>query len=269
MVICIKLTLIDANFNFNRLFSNENSLFFLKLLTNLKNAYKIINRTFVRIYYRRKQINYMRISKTHIEGLESNSIKKTVIGFVCKDNLTNKGLLDTFDPPIATISTKWKNWITMLDPRTCLFCLSKHGEIYDYIPNETDEVPPLHDRCRCKLEELKSIVAGTATKNGTEGADYWLKRFTVLPECYITKTDISTSGWRWGKSPVKYAPGKMIGGDIYSNRNGHLPSALGRIWYECDINYYEGKRNGHRIVYSNDGLIFVTYNHYKTFYEII
>lgn len=45
-------------------------------------------------------------------------------------------------------------------------------------------------------------------------------------------------------------------------------SAPGRIWYEADINYYEGRRNKHRILFPNDGLIFVTYDHYLTFYEI-
>ena len=42
----------------------------------------------------------------------------------------------------------------------------------------------------------------------------------------------------------------------------------GRVWYEADINYTGGYRNTHRILYSNDGLIFVTYNHYETFYEV-
>lgn len=56
---------------------------------------------------------------------------------------------------------------------------------------------------------------------------------------------------------------------IYDNSDGHLPDKSGRIWFEADINYYEGRRNRHRILWSNDGLIFVTYDHYKTFYEII
>lgn len=55
----------------------------------------------------------------------------------------------------------------------------------------------------------------------------------------------------------------------YENSNKHLPDALGRIWYEADINYTQGRRNRHRIVWSNDGLMFVTYDHYNTFYEII
>nr|WP_156991320.1 ribonuclease domain-containing protein [Caproicibacter fermentans] len=56
---------------------------------------------------------------------------------------------------------------------------------------------------------------------------------------------------------------------IYCNDNGHLPQASGRIRQEADINYYSGKRNGHRLLWSNDGLVFVTYDHYETFIEVI
>lgn len=52
------------------------------------------------------------------------------------------------------------------------------------------------------------------------------------------------------------------------NRNGHLPSAPGRVWYEADINYSTGYRGVERILFSNDGLIFVTYDHYQTFQVI-
>ena len=61
----------------------------------------------------------------------------------------------------------------------------------------------------------------------------------------------------------------MIYNGIYNNLNGHLPASENRVWYEADINYKTGKRNSQRIVWSNDGLIFVTYDHYDTFYEII
>ena len=61
----------------------------------------------------------------------------------------------------------------------------------------------------------------------------------------------------------------MIGGDIYSNRDGKLPSAPGRIWYEADIDYIQGYRNDKRILFSNDGLLFTTGSHYGTFIEVI
>ena len=49
----------------------------------------------------------------------------------------------------------------------------------------------------------------------------------------------------------------MLTKGVYKNRDKRLPDALGRIWYEADIHY------------SNDGLIFVTYDHYATFVEIV
>ena len=65
------------------------------------------------------------------------------------------------------------------------------------------------------------------------------------------------------------APGRMLTRGRYWNDDGHLPESPGRIWYEADINYKWGYRGNDRILYSNDGLIFVTYNHYKTFIEIV
>lgn len=55
----------------------------------------------------------------------------------------------------------------------------------------------------------------------------------------------------------------------YKNRDKRLPDVPGRIWYEADINYSFGYRGGERIPYSNDGLIFATYDHYATFVEIV
>jgi len=61
----------------------------------------------------------------------------------------------------------------------------------------------------------------------------------------------------------------MIFSEIYMNDDKHLPDCKNRIWYEADINYQSDYRNTQRVVWSNDGLIFVTYDHYKTFFEIV
>ena len=116
---------------------------------------------------------------------------------------------------------------------------------------------------------MKAVVAGYGTKDGQNGADYWMKYFNDLPMYYITEDELVTLGWKWGKPPVKFAPGKMAKMGIYGNDDNHLPQIPGRIWYEADINYYSGRRNEHRLLWSNDGLLFVTYNHYGTFLEII
>ena len=195
-----------------------------------------------------------------------NYIKKTMV-YYTSPVIIEKGALDTYIP-VTVQSVNYKNWRTLLDLRTCLECRSLHGKIYDI--NEWKFVePPLHEHCRCNIEPMESIFAGGATKNGEVGADFWLKHFNKLPDYYISKEEVKAEGWRPGKSPAKFVAGKMISGGVYNNSNGHLPQAEGRIWYEADINYYEGKRNKHRILWSNDGLIFVTYDHYATFYEII
>ena len=56
----------------------------------------------------------------------------------------------------------------------------------------------------------------------------------------------------------------MDGGGV-TNSEGSLPSKKGRVWHECDINYVSGPRNAYRIVFSNDGYIYKTSDHYATF----
>ena len=195
-------------------------------------------------------------------------IKKTC-GYVISesgDSLLKKGLLDIHVPETHK-SVLWKYWRAILDPKLCLDCLNHHGKVYamDEIP---DIEPPLHENCRCAILPMDAIIPGGATKDGESGADYWLINFGKLPDYYISKEELYALGWKSGKSVASKAPGKMVFGGIYENDDGHLPSAPGRIWYEADINYYEGRRNKHRILFSNDGLIFVTYDHYLTFYEL-
>lgn len=135
--------------------------------------------------------------------------------------------------------------------------------------DNTIKRPPLHYNCRCKLKGMEAIIAGNATNNGIDGADFWLKHFGQLPGYYISRPQLEALGWNYGDRPSKFAPGKMYGGDIYNNSDRKLPHKPGRIWHEADINYTPGRRNFHRVLWSNDGLIFVTYDHYHTFYEIV
>ena len=89
-----------------------------------------------------------------------------------------------------------------------------------------------------------------------------------LPENYITKKEAEALGWSGG-SVEKYAPGCCIGGDYFGNYEGILPEKKGRTYHECDIDTLDYKNRGsRRLIYSNDGLIYYTGDHYKT-YELI
>lgn len=178
-----------------------------------------------------------------------------------------EGLLDEFVPPTVE-SPEWKYWRAELDIKTCKPCRSRHGKIYRQ--HETpDPEPPLHYACRCRIKPLRRAIAGQCSREGENGADWWLWNRGVLPDYYISLDEIISLGWFFGKSPVKYAPGKMIFGGVCSNEDGRLPNAPGRIWNEADLNYYSGRRNKHRLLWSNDGLMFVTYDHYETFIEVV
>ncbi len=94
----------------------------------------------------------------------------------------------------------------------------------------------------------------------------YLHLYGQLPGNYITKKEAEKLGWDAGKGNLdQVLPGKSIGGSRFGNREELLPKKDGRNYYECDIDYDEGYRGGKRIVYSNDGLIYYTEDHYKTF----
>ena len=96
----------------------------------------------------------------------------------------------------------------------------------------------------------------------------YLKEHGELPDYYITKSEAKSMGWVPSKGNLcEVAPGKAIGGDIWTNRQKSLPTKSGRKYFEADLNYNCGNRNADRVVFSNDGLVFVTHDHYRNFEE--
>ena len=94
----------------------------------------------------------------------------------------------------------------------------------------------------------------------------YLNEFGHLPDNYITKSEAQDLGWNSSRGNLwDVAPGKSIGGDKFGNREQLLPTKKGRKYYECDVNYEGGYRGSDRIIYSNDGLIYFTEDHYNTF----
>ncbi|CAO96748.1 ribonuclease domain-containing protein [Erwinia tasmaniensis] len=99
-------------------------------------------------------------------------------------------------------------------------------------------------------------------------ADY-LQQHQQLPDYYIRKGEARRQGWDPAKGNLCSAlPGRAIGGDRFSNREGGLPDKAGRRWFEADVNYQCGRRGTDRMLYSSDGLIFVTKDHYRHFEQV-
>lgn len=121
---------------------------------------------------------------------------------------------------------------------------------------QTSEVETFDNADNQSIDKLtrESVVIPYVKENGR------------LPDYYITKNNARKQGWVAAEGNLcEVLPGKAIGGDIFTNREKQLPTEKGRIYYEADLNYNCGNRNAHRLVFSNDGLIYVTHNHYKTF----
>lgn len=110
-----------------------------------------------------------------------------------------------------------------------------------------------------------ATIAEDGSYTSKEDVALYLHTYGHLPDNYITKDEARALGWQSKGTLDEVAPGKSIGGDYFGNYEGILPDEPGREYHECDIDYVSGNRNAKRIVYSNDGNIYYTEDHYNTF----
>ncbi|MEK5500764.1 T7SS effector LXG polymorphic toxin [Bacillus sp. FSL M8-0168] len=99
-----------------------------------------------------------------------------------------------------------------------------------------------------------------------------LRNTGKLPPNFVGKAEAAKNGWRPGKALNNYISGSQIGGDVFKNSANVLPKAPGRVWYEADVGLSNtmsrSKQPGTRLLYSNDGQMYITTDHYKTVHFI-
>lgn len=114
-------------------------------------------------------------------------------------------------------------------------------------------------------KEDRSALDPDGSYTTKEDVALYIRTYNRLPGNFVTKKEAQNAGWSGG-SLEQYLPGKCIGGDRFGNKEGLLPDVKGRKWTECDINTLGAKSRGaERIVFSNDGLIYYTGDHYESF----
>lgn len=115
-------------------------------------------------------------------------------------------------------------------------------------------------------DEQTTVVDEDEYYNTRDEVASYIHLYGHLPGNYITKNEARDLGWDNSAGNLwEVADGMSIGGDKFGNYEGLLPDAPGRKWRECDIGYEGGYRGAERILYSNDGLIYYTDDHYETF----
>ncbi|MGL5150060.1 MAG: ribonuclease domain-containing protein [Clostridium sp.] len=114
----------------------------------------------------------------------------------------------------------------------------------------------------------EEIISDELISTNYEEVANFIKTYNSLPQNFITKEQAFNEGWKIGDDLWSVAENKSLGGSIFKNLEGKLPNSIGREYRECDINYNGGNRGSERLVYSNDGLIFLTKDHYQTFIEV-
>ena len=115
-------------------------------------------------------------------------------------------------------------------------------------------------------EEVVAGVAEDGEYTSKEEVAEYIYLYGHLPANFITKNEAKDLGWVSQEGNLdEVAPGMSIGGDYFGNYEGILPEENGREYHECDIDFDGTYRNAKRIIYSNDGLIYYTEDHYETF----
>ena len=101
----------------------------------------------------------------------------------------------------------------------------------------------------------------------TEDVALYLYTYGELPDNFITKKEAQKLGWDNKKGNLwEVADGMCIGGDHFGNYEGLLPEE--DDYTECDVNYEGGYRGAERIIFSDDGDIYYTGDHYESFEQL-
>ncbi len=137
------------------------------------------------------------------------------------------------------------------------------------VTEETPEVSteePVVEENEIPAEEETAVIDENDTYTSKEEVAAYIHEYGHLPSNFITKKEAKKLGWVSSEGNLdEVAPGMSIGGDYFGNYEGNLPEAKGRDYYECDIDFDGTYRNAKRIVFSDDGLIYYTEDHYETF----
>lgn len=171
---------------------------------------------------------------------------------------------------VMLVSEALPSWLgdASAPPAATAQITEESGELTLLPPDEADEptpAAPLPDDGQAPANGDQAIPDEDGAYDSKEELALYIHTYGHLPKNFVTKSEAEAAGWTGG-SLDRVMPGMAIGGNRYHNREGLLPTAKGRTWTECDVNSVgRSSRGPERIVFSNDGLIYYTPDHYESF----
>ena len=171
---------------------------------------------------------------------------------------------------LAIILAVWVNGVdSLFEEQTTDSSISITASSSQAIEEGIQETSPQNETQEsAEIVTSNSVTEGQSYSTKDEVAAY-IHEFNELPPNYLTKDEAEALGWDNSEGNLwEVTDGMSIGGDFFGNREGLLPKKSGRTYYEADIDYDGGYRGAERIVYSNDGLIFYSDDHYESFEQL-
>jgi len=160
-------------------------------------------------------------------------------------------------------------YLTLLFALTLSGCNQLETVLNDIVEEDVEEFEEEVEESQEEAEEEESpeeTLDPDGYYSSPEDVALYIHTYDELPDNYLTKQEARELGWDPTEGNLWDVTDEMlIGGDEFGNREGVLPEDDGREYFEADVNYVGGYRGAERLVYSNDGLIYYTDDHYDTF----
>ncbi|MDO5689631.1 MAG: ribonuclease domain-containing protein [Tissierellia bacterium] len=168
--------------------------------------------------------------------------------------------------------TKWLRRLAVLFLLLMVFTGCIQTELPDapteQTASQTEITAITEEQGKVDDEREQGVQRGEVYYTAEDVAEY-LHLYGELPPNYLTKSEAADLGWESAEGNLWDVTDRgVIGGDRFGNREKLLPVVKGRSYFECDVNYSGGRRGAERLVYSDDGWIYYTKDHYGSFEEL-
>jgi hypothetical protein len=122
-------------------------------------------------------------------------------------------------------------------------------------------------------QDILEVIQENKKYTSKDSVAAYIYLFHKLPANYINKSAAQelyeakgNTFTKWNFNPLNVL-GYMVGGDVYYNNEKKLP-VISMVYYEADVDYFGDNRGTKRLVWTTDGAVFYTANHYETFVKL-